>query len=406
MSEADEVLLRTSEQLRLQVSDLMQLVERLRAERQALRAEIVDCSDTAMLQEIGIYRYQHPLDSAAAYKDALKAIEQAQDDLVKSQGAVSTTKKWAINGSEKEGTRMVADFGKLVLRAYNNEVDNVLRSMKPYALDAALARLNKLRSAIAKLGASMKLAVTDEFHALRVKEMQLTADYLVKIDEEREQQREDRARLKEEEAAQRELEREKARLEQKLEKEKAHYEAAIEAMRLNGDKSAVSAAEKNLNEIRQALDGVVERAANIRAGYVYVISNVGSFGEDIIKIGLTRRLEPLDRVRELGDASVPFRFDVHALVFSKDAVGLEAGLHHEFADRRVNLVNRRREYFFVTPSEVRDVLQRFQGSLLSFRVVPEAVEWRQSRTQRLAVTGPGVEADAGTTKTVVATALR
>ena len=86
---------------------------------------------------------------------------------------------------------------------------------------------------------------------------------------------------------------------------------------------------------------------------MYVISNVGAFGEDIVKIGMTRRLDPMDRVRELGDASVPFRYDVHAMVFSDDAVGLETHLHHQFADRRLNLVNMRREFFRARPAEVR-----------------------------------------------------
>jgi hypothetical protein len=110
-----------------------------------------------------------------------------------------------------------------------------------------------------------------------------------------------------------------------------------------------------------------------------VISNFGSFGEHVVKIGMTRRLEPMDRVRELGDASVPFNFDVHALIFSEDAVGLEARLHKEFVERRVNLVNTRREYFYTTPSDVREALERIEGQhLLEFHEVPEAADWRAS----------------------------
>src|SRR5690606_38239824 len=106
--------------------------------------------------------------------------------------------------------------------------------------------------------------------------------------------------------------------------------------------------EAKLREIDSGLAGLAERAANTRAGHVYVISNIGAFGERMVKIGMTRRLEPMDRVRELGDASVPFRYDVHALFFSEDAVGLEAALHRRFADRRVNMVNPRREFFYAT----------------------------------------------------------
>jgi hypothetical protein len=131
-------------------------------------------------------------------------------------------------------------------------------------------------------------------------------------------------------------------------------------------------------EIERALEGVQARAANIRAGYVYVISNRGAFGERMVKIGLTRRLDPRDRIYELGDASVPFRYDVHALVFSDDAVGLEARLHQALAAVRVNLVNPRREFFYATPGEVRAHLAQHAGHLLDFVEEPEAAEWRQS----------------------------
>jgi Meiotically Up-regulated Gene 113 (MUG113) protein len=125
------------------------------------------------------------------------------------------------------------------------------------------------------------------------------------------------------------------------------------------------------------------REANVRAGYVYVISNVGAFGERMIKIGMTRRLDPMDRVRELGDASVPFRFDVHALIFSEDAVELENRLHRTLADKRVNLVNLRREFFYATPAEVRSVVEEIAGQhLLEFHETPEAIEWRTSTNQR------------------------
>ncbi|WP_406208845.1 GIY-YIG nuclease family protein [Kitasatospora sp. NBC_01560] len=123
------------------------------------------------------------------------------------------------------------------------------------------------------------------------------------------------------------------------------------------------------------------RLANTRAGYVYVISNIGAFGPNIVKIGMTRRLEPMDRVRELGDASVPFRYDVHALFFSDDAVTLESELHKAFADRRVNFANQRREFFFATPSEVRALLADRVGGLLEFTEEPAALEYFQSRSR-------------------------
>jgi hypothetical protein len=363
-----------------QVTALRQTVEDLRRELQALQSQIVETRDLFLLQEVGLYQYAHPLDSSAQYKDALAELDRQMQMCIKSGGAVTGAKKWVINGSESDGAKMVADFQKLMLRAYNTEADNAVRTLKPYSLDSATQRLEKLRASISKLGASMKIQITEEYHRLRVRELQLTADYLAKVAEEKEREREERARLKEEEAARREYEREQAR----LEKERSHYQAALDALRKKGDEAAAADAEEKIAEIQQAIEGVLKRAANVRAGYVYIISNVGSFGDSVVKIGMTRRLDPMDRVRELGDASVPFRFDVHAIIFSEDAVGLETALHREFADRRVNLVNMHREYFYATPHEVKAALAKLQGSILSFVDAPEALEWHQSETTRRA----------------------
>lgn len=361
-----------------EADSLVRDVAQLRAQLEELKGQVVETSDVMLLQEVGIYRYSHPLDSAAAYEAELNALNEAINASIKFGTAVSTTKKWVINGSEKDGARMVGDFGKLVLRAYNNEVDNVLRTLKPYTLVAAIARLEKLRVTIAKLGASMKLAVTDTFHELRVKELRLTADYLQKLAEEREKEREQRIRLKEEEQARRELEGER----EKLEKERRHFESVAQALLAKGDAQAANQAQTKAAELQMAIDGVVAREANVRAGYVYVISNLGSFGDKVCKIGLTRRLDPMDRVRELGDASVPYRFDVHVLMFSEDAVGLETTLHRQFADRRCNLVNAHREFFFVTPHEVKQALLKLKGNLVSFVETSEALEWHQSENTR------------------------
>ncbi|WP_255922499.1 DUF4041 domain-containing protein [Streptomyces humicola] len=262
----------------------------------------------------------------------------------------------------------------------NAEADYAGRSMRPHRLASLVDRLDKSRATVARLGATMQIRISDSYHRLRVRELELTADYLAKQEEEKERRRELRERQREEEKLQREVERERAR----LAKEQAHYRGALQRLRAASEGGAVDEAEvaqleQQLAEHDAAMAAVDAREANIRAGYVYVISNIGAFGESIVKIGLTRRLEPMDRVNELGDASVPFRFDVHALIFSEDAVGLERTLHQEFDDRRVNRVNLRREFFYVRPAEVREALQRFAGQhLLQFREEAEAPEWRAS----------------------------
>lgn len=220
----------------------------------------------------------------------------------------------------------------------------------------------------------MNIRIASRYHELRIRELKLTADFRQKQAEEKEREREEKERLREEKAAQREMEKERER----LEKEQQHYLNTLEVLKAKGDAEAVASHEAELEKIARAIEDVDYRAANIRAGYVYVISNVGSFGEGVVKIGLTRRLEPQDRVRELGDASVPFRFDVHALLFSEDAVGIESQLHERLAERRVNRINLRREFFRATPAEVKAHLLEVAGELLTFEEKAEALEYRQS----------------------------
>jgi hypothetical protein len=353
--------------------------ERLRAEIAQLNAELIDLHGRVELQEVGIVDQAHPLDTAVDLQVKLKAVQAEIKEMAKGNGAIASATTWTVNGSTKEGTRMVKDISKLMLRAYNNEADNAVRTMKAHSVATAIDRLEKSRTTISKLGKTMSIDIQPAYHRLRIEELRLTANYLARLAAEKEAEREERARLREEEKAQREFERERDR----LRKEAAHYEAVIQSLRAKGDDTAVAEAEAKLAEIGSAIAGVDARAANIRAGYVYVISNRGSFGERMVKVGMTRRLDPQDRIRELGDASVPFHYDTHALVFSADAVGLEQAIHQRLASRRVNLVNPRREFFYATPTEVRDVLTLIEGNnLLSFDEHPEASEWRQSEANR------------------------
>ncbi len=198
---------------------------------------------------------------------------------------------------------------------------------------------------------------------------------MMKQQEEREAAREERERLRE----QRKVEQELAAERERLDKERSHYVNAIAALEGKGSAEEIADLNAKLEGIDAAIAHNDYRAANIRAGYVYVISNVGAFGPNVVKIGMTRRLEPMERIRELGGASVPFPFDVHALYFSDDAVTLETDLHHEFASVRLNHVNDRREFFFAAPDDVRAVLAEKLGNLLEFVETPEATQYNQSR---------------------------
>jgi hypothetical protein len=327
----------------------------MHAELADLQQRVVETRETALLQEVAIYEYRHPLEDAPAFKARLAQLKDQIKAAVKADQAVVGATTWTVNGSAAQGKKMVKDFSKLLLRAYNNEADNLVRTMKPYKRDSSIVRLQKTRETIARLGKTMNIAVTDYYHYLRVQELDLTADHLAMVAEQKEHEREERERLREERKAMQEFKRE----EERLRKELNHRQAVLVRLEESGaDAVEIERARESLGDVEAALGGVLAREANIRAGYVYVISNFGSFGPSIVKIGMTRRLEPMDRVNELGDASVPFKFDVHALIFSDDAVGLEAELHEALDDRRVNLINRRREYFYTTPAAVEKVVSR------------------------------------------------
>ena len=354
----------------------------LEAENAALRARleaigtnadtVVELNDERVLQDVGIYRYHHPLENAVAYRARLDGVGARIAELVKAGTAIEKSNMFTFDGSLSKGRSFTNDLARLMLRAYNAEAENVVRTLRVGNLQTAIRRLEASRIAIARLGKMMEMRISDAFHALRIEEIELTADYLVKKEEEREVARAERERLREE----RKVEQELAAARERLEKERAHLVTVIEKLEASGLSDPDLQAK--LSSVDNAIAQNDYRAANIRAGYVYVISNRGALGERVVKIGLTRRLEPLDRINELGDASVPFRFDVHAIYFSEDAVKLENELHDHFASRRLNWANNRKEFFFTSPSEVRSVLVEKVGNLLEFVEHCKSTEYYQS----------------------------
>ena len=373
------------DELRKELEQLSARMQHATAELEQLQIQLVKTSDALMLQEVGIYQYQHPLQNSVEYKDLLDKIDEQTKVLVKSSKAVTAITSWTVNGSEKDGKKMVKEVSKLMLRAYVAEADTCVRSLKPANRDSMIDRLTKTRETIAKLGQSMQIKISDDFHKLKIREIQATSDFLKKKEEEKEAEKEIRAQLREEEKVAKEIAAEKA----KLEKERQKITSALTQMQesdgANDEKhlSGIQEMQATLESIDSGLTGLTERAANTKAGHVYVISNVGAFGARVIKIGMTRRMDPEDRVKELSDASVPFKFGVHALFFSNDAAGLETALHHKFTDQRVNLVNKKREFFYATPAQVRDALVELDGHVLEFNEQPDDEEFRQSEYERL-----------------------
>lgn len=377
-------------ELQAQLAQAQTAVSAAQAEERTARAQLAENLDEAGMHEAGLYTFSHRLENAVAYKTALTETQTRLKDLVRAGRAIDATSTWTVNNSAAQGRKMVKDISTLMLRAYNAEADSLVRTLRPHSLVAAKSRLDKAAFAIERLGKMMDIRISAEYHRLRYYELELTADYLLKKEQEKEEERARRAELRDQQKAAAEM---KAALE-KLAKEKAHYANLLEKLDPTADADAYAKAQAKLAEIDDSITGVEKRAANIRTGHVYVISNVGAFGPDMVKIGMTRRLDPYDRVIELGDASVPFRFDVHAMVFHEDAVTLETELHQRLSEKKVNKVNPRREFFFATPTEVRDLLSEIAGAhLVEYNERPEALEWHASGSIDRETPAPAVGAD-------------
>jgi hypothetical protein len=361
------------EQLKVEASLALNNLEKEIAET---KASLIETQEIAMLQEVGVYQYTSVLDTASGYSEKIAEIRSSiKDRNIANGGAIRAAQGWTVNGSTAEGSKMVKEFSKLMLRAYNGEVDDAIRTLKPFKLQAAVDRVNKVEQSIEKLGKTMQIEIDDSYHKLRVEEIRLTADFLAKKEEEKELQKEERLRLKEEEKAQKEFEREK----EKLNKELMHHQAVLAKADETGNLKVIEEAKAKIAEVESSISGVEERVANIRTGYVYVISNIGSFGESVLKIGLTRRIDPEERIQELSDASVPFKFDIHAIIFSADAVSLEKQLHQELDKYRLNKVNTRKEFFNTSPVHVKELLSKLNTeSILTYKEEAEAPEWRIS----------------------------
>lgn len=370
------------EKLSQQLQSLYANAEKLNAEIADKSKQIVNLNEYIELQEFGFYKPSYVFANSDMYKDKLKEVRDKQKEFIKKGTACVGNMDWAINGNSKQGKKMVNDMQKLLLRAFNVECDDIVANVKVSNFDKSKDRMIKIKNQISNLGKAMSIAIRPEYLGLKLEELHLALDFAQKKQEEKERIREERERQREEAKVQKEIE--EAR--KKLEKEQQHYKNALSAIDLQifkdpDNQELILKREElkaQLAETDKAIADVDYRQANIRAGYVYVISNIGAFGKDVYKIGMTRRLEPMERIDELGGASVPFKFDVHALIFTEDAPGLEAELHRAFESKKVNKINLRREFFHVSLDEIKAEVRKNFDKTVEWVDVPEAEQYRQS----------------------------
>ena len=336
--------------------------------------------------ELGIYEPIFALETSEKYKDKITEIVNLQKQLVKNGLACICKTEWTVGNSRKQGEIMTRRYINLTLRAFNGECDSLISKVKWNNVKRFEERILKSFTTINKLGQSNNTFITDEYLKLKIDELNLNYELEHKKYQEKEEQRAIREEQREEEKALREFE--KAAKEAEIEEkrfQKALEKAQKELGLVSGEELEklnlqIEQLQISLKEAHEAKERAISRAQETKTGHVYIISNIGSFGENIYKIGMTRRLEPMDRVRELGDASVPFRFDLHALIFTENAPELENLLQKEFDDRRINKVNYRKEYFRVSLDEIEKVIIEKYDKEVDFIRIPEAQEYRETKS--------------------------
>lgn len=351
-----------------------------------LKEEIIILNDELSMQEFGLYKPIYDYETSEEYRNNIEKVRNIQKTMVKNKSAVFFSDDWTVDGSKAKGRKMTNDNIKQILMAFNIECDNLIAKVKYNNILSIEKRIEKTFERLNKLNISNKVELNKSYLKCKLTELKLVHEFQVKKQEEKEEQKRIRAELREAARVKKELEEAKKNTLKDIE----HFEKALNALdkqmsnhnlseeELKSLESKKEELQNSIKSLNSDLENIDYRQENQKAGYVYVISNIGAFGKDVYKIGMTRRLEPMDRVDELGDASVPFNFDVHAMIFTEDAPKLENALHKEFENKKVNMVNSRREFFNVTLEEIESVVKLNFDKTVDFIKEPKAEQFKES----------------------------
>ena len=346
-----------------------------------LDEELAIARDDAEMLEYGLYEPKYNFVNSTAYKERLDAVRKQQKQMIKDKTAAVCNTEWEVKGSKAQGKAFINANLKQILRSFNTETTVLISKVSHSNIDSIEKRINKAFTSLNNLYKREDVAITKNYLQLKLDEMHLAYEYEVKKQEEKEALREAREREREEKKLQKELEREKKKFNKENTKITDEIETAKKELQTAHDEERAKR-EAEIAKLQAALDKNNEEIEKIDkyketpgAGYVYIISNKGSFGEDVFKIGVTRRDNPEDRIRELSSASVPFRFDSHVFIFSDKAYDLESSLHERFDKVRVNKVNRRKEFFRISMDDVKKIVEENKGAVHSFVEHPDNEEY-------------------------------
>lgn len=338
------------------------------------------------LSELGFYKPHYDFDTPEEYKIEMEKVRGYQKEMVEQKSAITCSTAWTVEGSKSKGKTMTNRGIRLTARAFNNECDAAISNTRWNNAERLEERIVKAYEAINKLNESNAIIISPTYLDLKLREFRLTHEYQDRKQSNKEEQAAIRQQMREEEKLQEESEaafKDEERYQKMLEKAKADAEKST-GTKLAELQEKILTLMTDLAIAREKSERAKSMAQQTKAGHIYVISNIGSFGEDVYKIGMTRRLEPDDRVKELGDASVPFTFDIHAMIYSTDAPALENTLHKAFDSHRINLVNNRKEFFRASLEHIEKVVKE-NNSNVEFYLTAEARDYRESvaiRAQR------------------------
>lgn len=368
--------------------ELKQNIIKTEQELQNIKGDIVLAKEAEKYQAFGLYDFEHPAQNSFQLSNELKEVRADIKRYITTKKAASASSGFTFNNSARQGQKFVNDMVKLMLRAYNAEAENAVKSVKSDRTEAAINRLEKCKTQVERLGKMIDLKINPKFHKARIHEIELAFDYHSILRLEKEKEREIAAELKEQKRVEAEFKKRQLKLEKEAQQKRIALTQLIERKNLEKDSLSEDELVKldnlshELEEIEESIKLAVDRLANLSAGYVYVISNIGSFGEGKIKIGMTRRVDPMERVKELSNAATPFAFDVHLLHYSENALAIEKSLHKYFDNkgRRINMINKRREHFYASPAEVRTAINELGlgGAITTFTEEVEASDFMES----------------------------
>ena len=344
-----------------------------------LLEQVAVYSEEVGLYELGIYEPHFDFDASEKFKNKIKECKERQKTLVKNESAFFCNTEWTVEGSKSKGKAMTNRGIRLTSRAFNNECDAAISNVSWNNVAKLEVRLQKAFDAINKLNTSSQIHISQDYLNLKLEELRLYHEYKEKRQEEKEAQAEAKRQIREEAKLQKELDKaikEEEQYKKLLAKVKAEA-AKASGEQLDALNTRITLLTGELEEAHSNSERAKSMAQQTRVGNIYVISNIGSFGENVYKIGMTRRLDPMDRVKELGDASVPFIFDVHAIIYTEDAPKLESDLHSVFNNKRVNRVNLRKEFFNVSLEEIEAEVIKICPET-EFIKIPEARDYRET----------------------------